>query len=872
MSHPQPRGRLFRKYVVVLLVLVGGVLMVSSLVELYFSYRQTRLALARFEHEKAVSAAGKIEEFFKHIERQVRGTTEAVFEKPTEALEQREIDYLRLLRNISAITEIGHLDATGKEQLRVSRLTLDQVGSQQSYSRDPRFLETRSGKTYFSPVHFRNESEPYLTIAVPSDENAADVTTAEVNLTAIWDLVSQLTLGRTGYAYVVDAGGHLVAHPDISLVLQKRDLSGLAQVQSARTGRSTASDYEGAAMITTGLQGGQVLTTYAPIATLGWLVFVEQSLDEAFAPLQAAMIRSVVIFVMGLGLSILASVVLARRMVAPIQALRAGAARIGAGDLSHRLQMGTGDELQLLGEEFNRTAAQLQESYANLEKKVDERTKDLTEALDQQTAIAEILRVISSSPTEIHPVLNAVAEHATRLCSAHDAVLFRVDGPTLRLVAHYGPIPYGRVGEFTLPVAGTVTGQAVLERREMHIADVQAAAREFPEGSASARQFGYRTALSIPLLREGVAIGAITLRRLEVQPFGEKQIGLLRTLADQAVIAIENVRLFDELQARTQALTRSVGQLTALGEVGQAVSSTLDHERVLTTIVSRAVELSGTDGGIIYEYDEAAEVFHVRAAHHTDPEHLEALAATPLRLGEGALGRAAVSRTPVEVEDILAEGAWVAAQVRHILARLGYRSLLAVPLLREDRILGGLAVWRRESGRFAADVVSLLQTFATQSALAMQNAKLFGEIEDKGRQLEVVSRHKSEFLANMSHELRTPLNAIIGYSEMLQEEAEDLGTEALVPDLKKIHAAGRHLLDLINAVLDLSKIEAGKMGLYVETFEVPEMVRDIAAVIQPLARQEVEPARGALWRGHRAHADRPHQAPSSALQSSVQRL
>jgi GAF domain-containing protein/DNA-binding response OmpR family regulator len=466
---------------------------------------------------------------------------------------------------------------------------------------------------------------------------------------------------------------------------------------------------------------------------------------------------------------------------------------------------------------------------------LEARNREITEALEQQTATSEILRVISSSPTDIQPVFDALAQSAARLCGAVDALVYLVDADGLRLVAHHGSTPFGVVGQLTLALdRGSVAGRSIIDRRIVQVTDLQTET-ELPKGAELARRFGYRTTLSVPLLRENVGIGAITFRRTDIRPFTDKQVTLLEIFAAQAVIAIENVRLFKELQARTQELTRSVEQLTALGEVGRAVSSTVDLDTVLSTVVARAVQLSGTDGGIIYEYHEAAQAFHVRAAHQTEPEHLEALAATPLRLGEGALGRAAVSRRPVEMEDILAEGASVAPQVRHILVRLGYRSLLAVPLLREDRILGGLVVWRGESGRFSADVVSLLQTFATQSALAIQNARLFRELEEKSREVEVASRHKSEFLATMSHELRTPLNAIIGYSEMLQEEAADLGQEGFTPDLKKINAAGRHLLELINAVLDLSKIEAGRMELFLETFGVAEMVEDIAAVVRPLA-------------------------------------
>ena len=244
--------------------------------------------------------------------------------------------------------------------------------------------------------------------------------------------------------------------------------------------------------------------------------------------------------------------------------------------------------------------------------------------------------------------------------------------------------------------------------------------------------------------------GSSSSGALKSDPFTEKQIALLKTFADQAVIAIENVRLFQELEARTRELARSVGELKALGEVGQAVSSTLDLQTVLSTIVRHAVQLSGTDGGVIYEYDEAAEEFHLRASHLMEAEVVEALQATPVRLGQGATGRAATMRAPVQLPDILNEQEYTGSKVRPLFTRLGYRSVLAVPLLREGRIMGALTVWRKQAGSFSPEVVQLLQTFATQSALAIQNARLFREIEDKSRQIEAANRHKSEFLANMS--------------------------------------------------------------------------------------------------------------------------
>jgi signal transduction histidine kinase len=286
------------------------------------------------------------------------------------------------------------------------------------------------------------------------------------------------------------------------------------------------------------------------------------------------------------------------------------------------------------------------------------------------------------------------------------------------------------------------------------------------------------------------------------------------------VIAVENVRLFRELEARTRELARSVEELRALGEVGQAVSSTLDLQTVLSTIVGHAVQLSGTNGGVIYEYDEAMQEFLLRASYRMEEELLKELRAAPIRLGEGAVGRAATSRAPVQVPDI-SDAQEYTPRFRPVLARLGYRSILAVPLLREERIVGGLVVWRQVPGSFSAEVVNLLQTFATQSVLAIQNARLFREIEDKSRQIEAANRHKSEFLANMSHELRTPLNAIIGFSEVLGERMFGELNEKQAEYTEDILSSGRHLLSLINEILDLSKVEAGRMELEVATFDLP---------------------------------------------------
>jgi K+-sensing histidine kinase KdpD len=480
-----------------------------------------------------------------------------------------------------------------------------------------------------------------------------------------------------------------------------------------------------------------------------------------------------------------------------------------------------------------------------------DRNRELTDSLTQQTATAEILRVISSARADLQPVLDTVVASAARYCGAYDAQIWRRDGDVLRIAAHHGPLPSPAGGELPLR-RDAMSGRCVLDCRAVHVADVRAAAAEYPRSVAFARGLETRASLCVPMMREGVAIGTLQLRRGEPTLFTEQQIALLHTFADQAVIAIENVRLFSELESRTSALTRSVEQLTALGEVGRAVSSTLDLNTVLTTIVSRAVQISGVDGGVVFEYDDETEAFVPRAATETGAPLAQARRTIRVRKGEGALGRTAITLEPVQVPDITAPGAYE-GRMRRPLIESGVHAILAVPMLHEGRLVGCLGVTRNRPGEFPPDIVELLRTFATQSALAIENARLYHEIADQSRQLEAASRHKSEFLANMSHELRTPLNAIIGFSEVLLQRMFGAVNDKQDEYLRDIHVSGQHLLSLINDILDLAKIEAGRMELARADFDLPGAIENALALVRErasrrgvLLERALDPALGVI--------------------------
>jgi signal transduction histidine kinase/HAMP domain-containing protein len=1185
-----PRRRLFRKYALLFIALVGAALLINSAFDFWFSYQENKAGLVRIQQEKAQAAATRIEEFIGEIERQIGWTTHAQW--AAGPLDQRRQDYFRLLRQVPAITELTELDAQGKEQLKVSRLSMDVVGSQADYSQNPAFTEAKAHRLWFSPVYFRKESEPYMTMALAREGRNAGITIAEINLKLIWDVITALKIGQQGYAYVVDEHGRLIAHPDISLVLRDTDLSKLPQVAAAlapASGAAPGSTADGeapAATVAKSLGGRNVLTAHAAIAPLGWRVFVEVPLAEAFAPLYGAAWRTLALLAFGLIAATLVALVIARRMTGPIHAIAAGAERFGAGEFERRIEIHTGDELEALAGQFNRMGADLQKSYAELEQRVADRTAELSEALEQQTATAEVLGVINASPGDLDPVFDAILEKAHTLCGAAQGALVAYDGESFRAVATHGlpekfaevlrrpfraapgssqerlvqgerfvqvrdsaalgaarhnpvnragvamagartalfvplqrddallgyisalrpevqefsdkqiallqnfaaqaavamenarlitetrealdqqtataevlqvinaspgnlapvfdamleramrlcaasggalrsydgaafhavamrgvPVAFaeatrevhphpatglGRIehGERVVQIAdltdpehppantesrrwmtelggirtalwvalrkdeillgtfvlyrsevrpfsdkeialvGNFAAQAVIamenarlitETREaleqqtataevlqvinsspgdlgpvfdamldkamrlgeaafgmMHTYDGKrfnvAATRGVPQayteyrkhalavmgpGTGPARILagenlvhiadlesedayragdsrdravidlaGARSILSVALRREGSLLGMLTIFRQEIRPFTDKQIALLQNFAAQAVIAMENARLLGELRSRTDELGRSVEELKALSEVGQAVSSTLDLRGVLATILNRSVALAGADAGAIFRYSRADRAFRfVEAVGFTEAMVHDVRA---LDVGENVtgLGVAIANRAPLQVPDLRERPS---NPLRDQAIAAGYRSVLIVPLIGADRVLGATVLQRRTVGEFPEATVRLMQTLASQSVLAIQNARLFREIADKSEELRLASQHKSQFLANMSHELRTPLNAILGYAELLVDGIYGELSPRAAGVLERVQNNGKHLLALINDVLDLAKIEAGQLSLTLEDYALPDVMQSVVSATESLA-------------------------------------
>jgi GAF domain-containing protein/sensor histidine kinase YesM len=723
------RRPLFRKYVALFVAVVAVALLANGVLEIWFSYQEHKTSLIRIQREQAEAAAAKIGQFVKEIENQLGWTTQLPWSAST--VEQRRFDGLRLLRQVPAITELSMVDARGKEQLRVSRLAMDVVGSGIDVSNEPKFTEAVARKVYYGPVYFRRESEPYMTLALAGTRRDAGVSIAEVNLKLIWEVISKIRVGQRGYAYVVDAQGRLIAHPDISLVLRNTDLSGLQQVKAARAGEAGAPEQ---VQVAESAQGRSMLTAHAPVAPLGWLVFVEMPLDEAYAPLNASIRRTGVLMLGALVLAVFAGFFLARKMIVPIRTLREGAERIGGGDLAQRIAVNTGDELEALADQFNDMAGRLQESYADLEKKVELRTAELSEALQQQTATAEVLKVISRSTFDLQAVLDTLVQSAVFLCDADMGAIARQSGTAFHYAATHGFSPEAEEYLRSVPHErgrGSVIGRALLDGRIVQIPDVLADP-DYKMLEAQ-RRAGFRTVLGVPLLREGNPIGVISLNRIAVRPFTEKQIELVTTFADQAVIAIENTRLFEEVQARTRELQESLEYQTATSEVLNVISrSPSVLQPVLDAIVKTAARLCSAEYAFIVRCND--RTCHLVAANNVELGHIKFISENPVPINHDTVtGRTALERRTIHVPDVLVDAQFKRNDWQEVGKQ---RTVLGVPLLREGELLGVMILARTAVLPFNDKNIDLVTTFADQAVIAINNARLFEEVQARTRELQ----------------------------------------------------------------------------------------------------------------------------------------
>src|SRR5882724_6503861 len=728
------RSRLFIKYVALFVAVVGVALLSNGIFEVFFYYREHKASLIRIQHEQAEAAAAKISQFIKEIESQLGWTTQLPWSAGS--LENRRFDALRLLKQVPAITELAQVDSTGRERLRVSRLAMDGVDSGLDMSKDPKFTEAVAHKVYYGPVYFRRESEPYMTLALAGTRKDAGVSIAEVNLKLIWDVVSQIKVGEHGHAYVVGPEGRLIAHPDISLVLRNTDMSKLPQVRMAEANGGQIPEALDEAK---NIQGQEVLTASAPIMPLRWTMFVELPVEEAYASLYAALQRLAVVLLAASIFAVLAGIFLARRMVGPIQALRAGAERIGGGDFAQQISIKTGDELEGLADQFNDMGARLQESYADLENKVEQRTAELSESLEQQTATSEVLQVISSTPGDLQPVFKSMLSNALRICEARFGNLLLFDGKGFTAAElHNAPAAYVQMYAKgpVVPGANTGLGRIVATKQVVHIADIMAESGRVerdPLRIATAQILQARTFLAVPMLKEKELVGAIVIYRQEVRPFTEKQIQLVASFANQAVIAIENTRLLKELRERTDDLSESLEQQTATSEVLQVISSSPGElEPVFQKMLENATRVCDANFGLMNLWD--GDSFTMASGYNVPPAFAALRARMPVRPHpQSGLAAVVTTHQVAHIHDVRKSPAYLAGASGAVeMADVaGARTIVVVPMLRESELIGAISIYRQEVKPFTDKQIALVENFTKQAVIAIENTRLLKELRQR---------------------------------------------------------------------------------------------------------------------------------------------
>ena len=851
-SSGQRRGRLVRNYFFIFVTLIGGGMILSGLTEIYFRSYETREQIGILQGEVANGALSKIAQYILIIEGQMRSTSlsQQIAERgfaPT-----NKFELMKLLYVAPAISEAVAIDRDGAPRLHLSRFRAILPNEEPDYSKSAAFLQARQGATFFGPVYFVRGSEPYITMAVPIEEfpgSVIGVLQAEVNLSYIWEIVRDIQVGKAGYAYIVARSGDVIAHPNISLVLQRHKAGHLEQVKSALRPAPNMQTPE--SIVTSGLNGDEVLSSYAYLPNLDWAVIVERPLAEAYEPLYASLRRTYTLVTIGLGIALLATLYVARRVVRPLEALRRGVEKIGKGDLNHHLEIKTGDDIEVLAEQFNKMVGEIKNSYQLLEDKVQQRTRELAALFDVAATATQSL--------DLNPILQEVAKKITDIFSLDSTRIYLLDRQqeelSVRAAAGYNPEGFI---QRVLARGQGVVGKAAETGEPLIFEDVQDNTRyaELSHSNA-AKGIGYRFFAAVPIKVKGKSLGVIACNGRLARRLTEQELRLLSSMADQIGPAIDNINLFAELREKTAALEASnqelveaLEQQTEIAKVLQVMaSSPTELGSVVATIHHNASRLCEADSGATFVFD--GEQFNLSVpTDNLSPEALAYLRDLPIRPGpETPLRRSGLELRPIHTSDIFADPRFSPPDIYR---REGIRAVLATPMLKQNRLVGAIVLTRREARPFTESQINLLTTFANQAAIALDNVRLFQELKDRTQELaryneeikmaneklRELDRLKSSFVSNVSHELRTPLTAIEGLADNLLDGVTGPLTAKQASYMVGIRESTERLERLINDLLDLSVIEAGKAALKPTSFSIMRLLREVTDTLKPMAEEK----------------------------------
>jgi signal transduction histidine kinase/HAMP domain-containing protein len=810
------KGGVRRRLLILGLTFLGFALVINTLAGTYYTRRLIKKNAAELQKEIVARLSYEIEEFMESRKKRLADfATSASFHGL--ASEQQRLLGLLLLKNDPAFTELSILASDGREVLKISERKVYLPHELSDQSESEKFKRAIASDAYISPVYTSDKAEPFVTLSVPirlGPRRVIGIVAAETHLKTLWEVIGNVQFGRAGYGYLVDAQGNLIAHRDPSLVLRRLNLAHLREIkeflQNPSSGDPTASRES------LGISGELVISMYAPVPKLGWAAVLEEPVAIALSEITTLQRYAVLLLCAGLLIGAFIITWVSNRITNPIQILHRGARLLGSGKLDHRVDIKSGDEIQELAEAFNGMALELKNSYSNLEQRIEQRTQEVS-------ALYEVTTTVNQS-LDLESVLQAVIQKITQIFQFDTTRVFLFDAgmEALNLRADY---EINRQSKSKLRHTGldTIVGKVAVSGEPLIFDDVQTDAR-YRDWSLSKNSYneGLRFFAVFPIKTKSRMFGAISFKGKESRKLKTEEIRLLNSMSEHVGLAVEKARLFEQVKERSE-------HLAALNTIAAAVSQSLDLEVVLKEAIEKVVETLRFDASWIYLLDASATELHLKAYKGLSDETAQSMAKRGV--STGISGQVVATGERIVLEDVGCEERYGSLTAGHKVRSLGFTAAAGFPIRAKERIIGVLHVAERATRHFAPDELQLIDSVVQEIGVAVENATLFAKIKDQSavlertnHELQEATRVKSEFIAAMSHELRTPLNIVLGNAELTGNGFFGEVNHDQQEAMRKICYHGRFLLKLINDVLTLSRLEAQKMSLDVESVNVAEVI------------------------------------------------
>lgn len=830
MLGPLRGGGIRRRLLMWGLSLFGVALLVVVVAGYFYMVSQIRRDAAALQSELASVTSEQIRNFVRRKLDRFSDNAAALSLYQLGSKEQQLLLGL-LVKNDSSFTDASIIDSQGMEVVKVSDRKVYFPADLSDQSKSPKFIKALKGEDYISPVYTSIQAQPYITLAIPlwgAAQSIVGVVSAEADLSFLWEAIGKIHFGTAGYAYLVDEHGNLIAHRDAALVLKRMNLGqvdGVKNFLRSPTRSDPTPAHEGM-----GLTGSPVLVTYAPVPELGWSVILEEPVDAALANVELLKRSALLFLVVGLfvGAAIIAWI--SQKITRPIQELGQDVSTIGAGNLEHRANIRTGDEIEELAAEFNKMTDALQNSYATLEQKVDQRTKEIsalysvTTAINQSLALKDILDAVIAKITEIFRF------ESTRI------FLFNDEMEELELRASYEVSPEHATGVRAFKRGQGVIGRVAESAEPMIFEDIRTDPQYAALSSSKATRNANLSFFAVfPIKTQSRVFGVILFNARSPRKLTSDETRLLTSMSEHLAVAIEKARLFRQSENRSQ-------QLAVLNTIGAAVSQSLNLEMVLKEAIEKMIETLNFDASWIYILDPSEAELRLRAYKGFSEEIARSFDRRDLSAG-GISGKIFETGEQLVFEDLQNDMAYQQLSPRKKIGSLGFASLAGFPIKAKDKVIGVLHLATKEKRHFAHDELQLIESIAQEIGVAAENARLFEQVNQKtaelgqmNQELQEANRAKTEFIAAMSHELRTPLNVIMGNAELTGDSFFGEVNAEQKNAMTKIRHHGKFLLKLVNDVLALSRLDAKKMSLDLAAVDIEEVVAHAKSQVEQLNR------------------------------------